>query len=45
VVRQVADGLRERLERLARCIDDLLAYMSSHADHWPNISSSNSLEP
>ena len=46
--RQVADGLRERFERLAAAMDeaedDVLAYMSFHPDHWTKISSTNPLE-
>jgi putative transposase len=46
--RQVADGLRERFERLAKAMDeaedDVLAYMVFHPDHWPKISSTNPLE-
>ena len=46
--RQVADGLRERFDRLAKAMDsaedDVLAYMTFHPDHWPKISSTNPLE-
>lgn len=46
--RQVADGLRERFDRLAKAMDsaedDVLAYMTFHPDHWSKISSSNPLE-
>jgi putative transposase len=46
--RQVADGLRERFERLAAAMDqaedDVLAYMTFHPDHWTKISSTNPLE-
>ena len=46
--RQVADGLRERFERLAKAMDsaedDVLAYMTFHTDHWAKISSTNPLE-
>jgi putative transposase len=46
--RQVADGLRERFERLAKAMDsaedDVLAYMTFHPDHWTKISSTNPLE-
>ena len=46
--RQVADGLRERFERLAKAMDsaedDVLAYMTFHPDHWAKISSTNPLE-
>src|SRR4029453_16370993 len=45
---QVADGLRERFERLAKAMDsaeaDVLAYMTFHPDHWTKISSTNPLE-
>ena len=40
--RHVADGLRERFERLAKAMDsaedDVLAYMTFHPDHWTKIS-------
>jgi transposase-like protein len=46
--RHVADGLRERFERLAKAMDsaedDVLAYMTFHPDHWTKISSTNPLE-
>lgn len=46
--RQVADGLRERFDRLAKPMDaaedDVLAYMTFHPDHWTRISSTNPLE-
>jgi transposase-like protein len=46
--RQVADGLRERFDRLAKAMDsaedDVLAYMTFHPDHWAKISSTNPLE-
>lgn len=46
--RQVADGLRERFERLAAAMDeaedDVLAHMTFHPDHWPKIASTNPLE-
>lgn len=46
--RQVADGLRERFDRLANAMDsaedDVLAYMTFHPDHWAKISSTNPLE-
>jgi putative transposase len=46
--RQVADGLRERFDRLAQAMDsaedDALAYMSFHPDHWAKISWTNPLE-
>jgi putative transposase len=46
--RQVADGLRERFERLAKAMDeaedDVLAYMTFHPDHWTRISPTNPLE-
>jgi putative transposase len=46
--RQVADGLRERFDRLAKAMDeaedDVLAYMTFHPDHWTKISSTNPLE-
>lgn len=46
--RQVADGLRERFQRLAAAMDeaedDVLAYMSFHPDHWTKIGSTNPLE-
>jgi putative transposase len=46
--RHVADGLRERFERLAKARDsaedDVLAYMTFHPDHWTKISSTNPLE-
>jgi transposase-like protein len=46
--RQVADGLRQRFDRLAKAMDsaedDVLAYMTFHPDHWTKISSTNPLE-
>jgi putative transposase len=46
--RQVADGLRQRFDRLAKAMDsaedDVLAYMTFHPDHWTKIGSTNPLE-
>jgi hypothetical protein len=44
----VADGLRERFERLAKAMDsaedDVLAYMTFHPDHWTKISSTDEID-
>jgi putative transposase len=46
--RRVADQLRPKLPKLAAFMDeaedDVLAYMSFPADHWPKIHSTNGLE-
>jgi putative transposase len=46
--RHVADGLRERFERLAKAMDsaedDVLAYMTFHPDHWAKISSTDEID-
>jgi putative transposase len=46
--RQVADGLRERFDRLAKAMDsaedDVLAYMTFHPDHWAKISSTDEID-
>jgi transposase-like protein len=46
--RRVADQLRPKLPKLALFMDeaedDVLAYMSFPADHWPKIHSTNGLE-
>ena len=46
--RRVADQLRLKLPKLAAFMDeaeeDVLAYMSFPADHWPKIHSTNGLE-